>query len=166
MPAPLVGAAAAAAARLAAKKLIKKRLADNPPKSITKIVKNPNVTKPVKKINLKAREAEARAKLLANTKQKAQPLANPKSGVRVKYNKQAMEKSILKERMPKTSPMAERARAIESTMKRPIKINTDPTKPKGVFGPLKKKLAAADTPANRAKAANNARALKAANKKK
>ena len=45
-----------------------------------------------------------------------------------------------------------------------VKINTNPTKPKGVFGPLKKKLAAADTPANRAKATNNARGLKAANK--
>lgn len=49
-------------------------------------------------------------------------------------------------------------------IRNPIKINTNPTKPKGVFGPLKKKLAAADTPANRAKAVNNARGLKAANK--
>lgn len=49
-------------------------------------------------------------------------------------------------------------------IRNPIKINTNPTKPKGVFGPLKKKLAAADTPANRAKATNNARGLKAANK--
>ena len=47
-----------------------------------------------------------------------------------------------------------------------VNINTDPTKPKGVFGPLKKKLAAADTPANRAKAKANTRGLKAANKKK
>jgi hypothetical protein len=47
-----------------------------------------------------------------------------------------------------------------------VKINTDPTKPKGIFGPLKKKAAAANTPANRVKAKTNARALKAANKKK
>jgi len=45
-----------------------------------------------------------------------------------------------------------------------VKINTDPTKPKGVFSPLKKKAAAANTPANRAKAKANARGLKAANK--
>ena len=45
-----------------------------------------------------------------------------------------------------------------------VKINTNSTKPKGVFGPLKKKLAEADTPANRAKAVNNTRGLKAANK--
>ena len=49
-------------------------------------------------------------------------------------------------------------------IRNPIKINTNPTKPKGVFGPLKKKLAAADTPANRAKTVNNTRGLKAANK--
>jgi len=45
-----------------------------------------------------------------------------------------------------------------------VKVNTDPTKPKGVFGPLKRKLAAKNTPANRAKAAAAARALKAANR--
>jgi hypothetical protein len=44
-----------------------------------------------------------------------------------------------------------------------VKINTDPAK-KGVFSPLKKKIASANTPANRAKAAAAARALKAANK--
>jgi hypothetical protein len=44
-----------------------------------------------------------------------------------------------------------------------VKINTDSAR-KGIFSPLKKKMAAADTPANRAKAAAAARALKAANK--
>ena len=46
-----------------------------------------------------------------------------------------------------------------------VKINTDPSKPKGIFGSLKKKAAAANTRANRAKAKANSRGLKAANKK-
>ena len=54
--------------------------------------------------------------------------------------------------------------AIKKEAKPVIKINTDPTKPKGIFGPLKNKAAAADTPANRAKAQANTRGLKAANK--
>ncbi len=45
--------------------------------------------------------------------------------------------------------------------KSPIKINTDPTKPKGVFGPLKKKIAA-KSPEGRANVKANARGLKAA----
>jgi hypothetical protein len=44
-----------------------------------------------------------------------------------------------------------------------VTVNTDSAK-KGIFTPLKKKLAAANTPANRAKKAAAARALKAANR--
>lgn len=65
---------------------------------------------------------------------------------------------------PVTKLIGAGAKVAAKTAGKTIKINTDPTKPKGVFGPLKKKLAAADTPANRAKAKANARGLKAANK--
>jgi hypothetical protein len=46
-------------------------------------------------------------------------------------------------------------------VQKPIKINTDPTKPKGIFGPLKKKIAA-KSPEGRANVKANARGLKAA----
>jgi hypothetical protein len=166
---------------------------------------------PVTKIigaGVKAAAKAAGAKPSLKAAQKAKPLANPKSGVRVKpaaktkpapintakmsektyksmgryENKQydarfpepqydvgkTRDMRIYNSKNPSASSKA--SRPVQSPANpdfRPrVKINTDPTKPKGIFGPLKKKAAAANTPANRAKAANNARALKAANKKK
>ena len=66
-------------------------------------------------------------------------------------------------RQPSRTPDPD-ARSVGPLSYRQIKINTDPTKPKGIFGPLKNKAAAANTPANRAKAQANTRGLKAANK--
>lgn len=102
-------------------------------------------------------------KALKNAK-KTKPLAEPKSAVKVKYNKQAMEKAILKERMPVgQSEGAKRARDIESRMNNGIKkIDTNPFKTTG-FSNLKRKVASMDTPVNRARAKAKAKALKAAN---
>ena len=66
----------------------------------------------------------------------------------------------------KLTPPNKPSRTPDTPAKTTVKINTNPLKSKGIFDPLKKKIAASNTPANRAKAANNARALKAANKKK
>lgn len=196
MPAPLVGLAVGAAARAVAKKV-----ASNAVKS-------------------------AATKKLVKEAAKKKPLANPKSGVRVKsaakqqpnkpnetkmvykindsggraYNKAIKEYNSMPESGRFGSAAERQAMGIEIMSKAPVgrkvsitgkklnqaearkattpknintanpfanrvKINTDPTKPKGIFGPLKKKAAAANTPANRAKAQANVRGLKVANKR-
>jgi hypothetical protein len=141
MPAPLV--AASLAARLIARQLAEK----SAKKAVTKVAKK-SVSKALK------------------TSKKSKPLAEPKSAVRVKYNKQAMENAIKDGQLKTKRPNMSASRPIVSRpgSGRAIKINTDPTKPKGVFGPLKKKIAA-KSPEGRANAKANARGLKAANKK-
>ena len=141
MAAPLIGAAVAAAARLAAKKIAQEA---------------------AKKAATKAAAAKT-AKIASNS---VKPV---KSGAA--YANKFNQGSMMKTTDAATGAAARKgAASLGVTGKKgvqpPVKINTDPTKPKGVFGPLKKKAAAANTPANRAKAKANARGLKAANKKK
>ena len=61
--------------------------------------------------------AKKSVKKAVKTTKKSKPLAEPKSAVKVKYNKQAMENAIKKENAPKgPSAMAVRAREIERKM--------------------------------------------------
>ena len=154
--------------------------------------------KPKKNPVTKLIGAGVKAAVKATSKKATKPLANPKSGVKVKTAaKQIGNPPNLTKSSEEMYSSASRGgvgkgplgksktarkfntdaargkmdvrkpeRMPDEPARATVKINTDPTKPKGVFGPLKKKAAAANTPANRAKAANNARALKAANKKK
>jgi Tfp pilus assembly protein PilE len=58
--------------------------------------------------------AKKSVKKAVKTAKKSKPLAEPKSAVKIKYNKQAMENAIKKENAPKgPSAMAVRAREIE-----------------------------------------------------
>jgi hypothetical protein len=132
--------------------------------------------KPKKNPVTKLVVAGVKAAAKAASKKATKPLANPKSAVKTVAADRSRASKFNQGSLMRTTDAATGAAARKGAtgvgvtgkkgVQPPVKINTDPTKPKGIFGPLKKKAAAANTPANRAKAANNARALKAANKKK
>lgn len=183
MPAPLVGAAAAVAARLVAKKL-----AQQGAKKVAKTAATrarSNSASAAKIVAPKASIAK-RQQMIA-----AQGKLSPKEIVKTNPQFQGKIKSVLPSRVlggrsvKVVNPSSATNRAASNAANKPpskadakwsmenaklsarkggkVKINTDPTKT-GIFTPLKKKLASANTPENRAKAAAAARALKAANK--
>ena len=161
MPAPIV-AAAALAARLAARKLAK----DSAKKSVKKAVTRKSANVRVRpKTTASGPGLETRGNKITAESQKVaakKVIDNSEYKVMDYFSKGNIGKAARGASPKKVIRNKTVVRAAEKKL--PIKINTDPTKPKGMFGPLKKKAAAANTPANRAKAKANARGLKAANK--
>ena len=187
MPVPVIAAGAAAvAARLAAKKVaqeVAKKAAKTVAAKTTQIAKNSVKVKPAAKpkpnkpdaakTQFKNDSSRTRASdramkeyeknVIRHGERPTDPSFGSKLGERAALNTKLKRKPNLPSKPAAIKKDATKENFYER-IRNPIKINTNPTKPKGVFGPLKKKLAAADTPANRAKATNNARGLKAANK--
>lgn len=161
MPAP-IAAAAALAARFAARKLAN----DAAKKSAKKAVARKSATVRVKpKTTASGPGLETRGNKITAESQKAAAKKLIQEDRSRTINSPSMNYIDSTFRGPSLKTINRNKpvkRAAEKKL--PIKINTDPTKPKGVFGPLKKKVEAANTPANRAKAKANARGLKAANK--
>jgi hypothetical protein len=156
MPAPLVGLALGAAARIAAKKAATKAVT----KTVTKNVKVKPARKPV---GNPPNESRALEEMISSVSRGAirQGGSQGKTKTTRVFNSSANKRKPDVRTPARTPEQGNRSAFKYDT----IKINTDPTKPKGVFGPLKKKLETANTSANRAKAKTNARGLKAANKK-
>jgi hypothetical protein len=138
MPAPIAGAVVAAATRFAAKKIAQKKVKQGLAKAASRRTARiaSNSVKPVK--FGAANAAKFNQGSMMRTTDAATGAAARKGAARL---------------------------GVTGTkgVQKPIKINTDPTKPKGVFGPLKKKIAA-KSPEGRANVRANARGLKAANK--
>ena len=124
--------------------------------------------------NAKALKAAADRKALKKIA-KSKPLAEPKSAVKVVPGSDKIQRTLknsgstLKSVKAATGQSARegasrrnlvnRASAELGNIPKPVKINTDPTKPKGVFGPLKKQLDISSGAA-RGRSVANAKALK------
>ena len=163
MPVPIIAAGAAAiAARLAAKKVaqeVAKKTAKAAAAKTTQIAKNSVKVKPARKpVGNPPNDTKMWEDYIGSVSRGA-PGRGPAGKAKASriVNSRTIKKSAPIAKEPARIPEIPSGRST-------VKINTDPTKFKGIFGPLKKKAAAADTPANRAKATNNARGLKAANK--
>jgi multidrug efflux pump subunit AcrB len=138
MPAPLIGIAAGVAARAVAKKLatktakkVVKKVAE--PKSAVKVVKP--------KTNIERKSLNAMEQTRVNI---------TKSGALARETSKPI---IVKNARGQVIPPR------ISGARQTVKINTNPTKPKGVFGPLKKQLDISSGAAKRRSVAN-AKALK------
>ena len=163
MPVPIIVAGAAAvAARLAAKKLAQeaaKKVAKATTAKTTQIAKNSVKVKPARKpVGNPVNQEKSIESMISSASR-----GGLKTGGTLgkgRDHRVANSKQLKWE--PNSRKVLDEIAAMKKT--KTVKINKNSTKPKGVFGPLKKKLAEADTPANRAKAVNNTRGLKAANK--
>ena len=134
MPAPLIGIAAGVAARAVAKKL---------------------ATKTAKKVVKKVAEPKSAVKVVPGNA--GRPNANFNELLRKGLNKDSSNTALLR----KSGERAKRRASQVDTgkPKATVKINTNPTKPKGVFGPLKKQLDISSGAA-RGRSVANAKALK------
>jgi len=168
MPVPVIaGAAAAVAARLAAKKAAQELAKKAAKKAVTKSVsKNVKVKPAARSVGNPPNPSKSLEEMISSVSRgsiRQGGSAGKAKTTRVfnsSTNKGVKPDARQPARIPDPSTRTEGALSYGR-----VKINTDPTKPKGVFGPLKKKLETANTSANRAKAKTNARGLKAANKK-
>jgi hypothetical protein len=134
MPAPLIGIAAGVAARAVAKKL---------------------ATKTAKKVVKKIAEPKSAVKVVPGSDKIQRTLKN--SGATLKSVKAATGQSAREGAFRRN--LVNRASAELGNIPKPVKINTNPTKPKGVFGPLKKQLDISSGAA-RGRSVANAKALK------